>query len=132
LCDRPEPAVVPVRLVPGDYGAFGAVLRPHSRQNFDPTGITVPHAAQVTVGPAAAGFFGSRRRSTIAMTQIPTTSKIHVMNPMMPKIRTMERNPPNPESRLEKGLLELFELPFPFPFPLLEEVTSIPTLLLED
>jgi len=63
------------------------------------------------------------------MIQTPTTSKIHVTNPTIPNTRTIERKPPKPERRLESGLLELF--PLPPPFPLLEELTSTPTLLLE-
>ena len=63
------------------------------------------------------------------MIQIPTTSRIQVMNPTIPNISTSERNPPNPESRLEMELFEPFPL-LPFPFPLFEEVTSTATVLL--
>jgi hypothetical protein len=108
---------------------FGAVGRPQCGQNFEATGIDAPHPAQVIEGAAgdASPRRGSRRYRTIAMTQIPTTSKIQVMNPTIPKMRTRERKPPRPEKKPENGLLELFELP---PLPLFEEVTSTPAGLL--
>ena len=63
------------------------------------------------------------------MIQTATSIKIHVTNPMTPKISTRERAPENPENRLESGLLELFPplfpFPLPFPFPFDEVIVTL-------
>jgi hypothetical protein len=107
---------------------LGAVLVPHSGQNLEPAGIAVEQVEHFTVGGAGtlAPRFGRRRNRTIAMIQTPTTKRTQVANPMTPKIKISERKPPNPERRLENGLVELFP---PLP-PSFDEVTSTLTVLL--
>ena len=116
----------------GAYGVLGFVLVPHSGQNFEPAGMAAEQAAHFTVAVTGlvAPRFGSRRTSTMAMIHTPTIKRIHVTKPMRPKIKSIERKPPRPESSPENGLLELLPPPPLFPLPLFDDVTSTFCVLL--